>query len=52
MDKYTIAEELKQIVRKIFHEELSIHEVSGELLFLASQLAKEYESELLEKLKK
>ena len=51
MDKYTISEELKRIVRRSYHEELSIDEVNGELLFLADKLYKEYEKELLEKLK-
>jgi hypothetical protein len=52
MDKYTISEELKRIVRDAYHEELSISEMSGELLFLADKLYKEYENELLEKLRK
>lgn len=52
MDKYTISEELKRIVRDAYHEELSVHEVNGELLILADKLHKEYENELLEKLRK
>jgi hypothetical protein len=52
MDKYTIAEELKAIVRRSYHEESSVYEVTGELLVLADKLYKEYEAELLEKLTK
>lgn len=52
MDKYDIAEELKSIVRNSYHEEQSVYEVTGALLVLADKLYKEYEAELLEKLKK
>jgi hypothetical protein len=52
MDKYTIAEELKAIVRRSYHGERTVYEVTGELIILADKLHKEYESELLEKLKK
>ena len=52
MDKYTISEELKRIVRQSYHEELTVYELSGALLILADKLYKEYENELLEKLRK
>ncbi len=52
MDKYTISQELKELVRRSYHEEMTVYEVTGELLFLADKLYKEYEAELLEKLTK
>jgi hypothetical protein len=52
MDKYTMSEKLKLIVRRGYHDEISVNEVAGELLVIADVLYKEYESELLEKLKK